>query len=346
MPAVRRRSAWIGWAACALLPGCAGHFEKSHAPADFESGRHSISIHPSEFHRASAAHPSGARPLAFASLFADLPIADDDGAAAAPMGDSGDAPLFFVDAIYRALHANPDISAARHIPEQARAAVDGVRAVYDPEAFAEWQYAMDRDMGLALDSARLDRRSVTQRAGIRQHLPTGGRITVYREWIDGREWGSGRADARMTVATNVLELRQPLLRGSLDRDTRARLRMARLEAEASEQDFQGVFSDVAAAAGEAYWHLAGAMEEVRIAKETLFKAAAVHEREMTRQEDGFLSILDVERAIEAASAREVDLLRAEENMAILRERLGYLMGLESGEAAWLALAEPVDAPAF
>lgn len=235
--------------------------------------------------------------------------------------------LSLQDIAFSTLKNNHDIRVAKHAPDQARAGVMEAKAAYDPEAFVDWQHSRDNNPATRAYNRNYhnDYRKDTERAGVKQHLPSGGDLSAYREWTQGSERYSGYSPNRGSGGAYVVELSQPILRGFGDKETRTVLQITRLQVEQSVEELRQTMIQSLGDAIDAYWTVALRKEEVRIQEETLGMAEELLDREQERQSKGISTPLDVDRAREAVATRKAILYQIREQERITQERLKLLM---------------------
>lgn len=264
-------------------------------------------------------------------------------------GRNEENPLSLHDVVQTVLKNNHNIRIAFHKPDQARAGIMEAKAAYDPEAFADWQHTRNENpksvaLGRRFDS---DYRNDTERAGVRQHLPTGGTVSAYREWNQGTERNSGYARQRGHGGAYVLELSQPLLNGFADKENRTIIEISRLQLDISEEEVRLAVLASMADSIEAYWNAALSELEVTIAAETLNMAETLLNRERDRQTKGVSTPLDVHRAREAVATRTNNLLNAREQRQNAQERLKLLLNAPSapiGTDVRIIVTEDLETP--
>ena len=257
--------------------------------------------------------------------------------------------LSLQDAITSALRNNQGIRVASHKPEQARAGIMEAKAAYDPETFAEWEHSRNENPFRASTGERNKNytRYDSERVGIRQRLPTGGALSGYREWENGVDKTYGQDKRRAGAGGYVIELSQPLLNGFGDKEVRTNIVISRLQHDMSEEEFRQTVMQTMADTIEAYWNVALAREEVRIAEETLAMAQALLERESLRQGKDLSTRLDVHRAREAVSTRTTTLLNAQDQEQITQERLKLMLNNRTapiGTDVKIVIAETMETP--
>lgn len=233
-----------------------------------------------------------------------------------------------MEAVMVALRNNPDIKVAAHGPFQAETHVMQAKSVYDPVAFADWQHSRNKNPDQIGYQRVYDNeyRSNTERAGVRQHLPTGGDLTAYREWNQAQDRNIGSPTQEGHGGAYILEFSQPLLTGFADQENRTIISLSRLQVDISEEDFRRVVINTMADLIETYWNVALATEEIAIHEETVVMAQRLLEREDSRKRQGISTPLDVHRAREAYSTRINNLFYAKEQYQTAQERLKLYLG--------------------
>ncbi len=253
------------------------------------------------------------------------------------------------EAVTSVLRCNQGIRVAAHGPDQARAGIMEAKAAYDPEAFAEWEHSRNENPGVTSSGERYKNRYTYdgERAGVRQRLPTGGSLSGYREWEHGSDKRHGYDTTRDSGGAYVIELSQPLLNGFGDKEVRTIIEISRLQYDMSEEEFRQTVIRTMADSIEAYWSVALAREEVRIAEETLAMAQTLLERESLRQGQELSTQLDVHRAREAVSTRTSTLLTARDQEQMAQERLKLMMNSVTapiGADTRLQITEQMETP--
>ena len=262
-------------------------------------------------------------------------------------------PMSLLDVTASVLRNNREIRIAAYKPEQARAAIMQAKAVYDPEAFADWTHSRTESpqqisIG-GIPSRNREFRNEVARAGVRQHMPSGGTVSVYREWNSGMERNPGVSRTPGHGGAYVAEITQPILNGFGDMENRTVIAISRLQVDMSEEEFRQRVMETMAQAMEAYWTVVLAREEIRINQESLSMAENLLEREIGRKDEGIATRLDVDRAREAVASRAYNLVLSREQYAIAQENLKYLLNDKSAPIGMDVYVEPVeqlDTPLF
>lgn len=249
------------------------------------------------------------------------------------------------------LKNNRSIQVAAYKPESAKAGIMEAKSAYDPEAFADWTFSRSEAPAPVIISGipapNRDFRNNVTRTGITQRIPTGGKVSAYREWNDGTERNPGSDPTRGHGGAYVAELSQPLLNGFADAENRAVIEISYLQADMSSEEFRQTVLETMADAMEAYWAVALAREELRINQETLAMAVTLLNREQGRKQEGIATQLDVNRAREAASTRAYNVLLSREQFAQAQEKLKYHLnsgGAPIGTEIQVDVVESIETP--
>ena len=275
-------------------------------------------------------------------MLAGLAPADSGGS---PMGDE-EISLSLQDVVVSVLRNNRDIRVASHRPVQAKAGVLEAQSAYDPEAFAEWQYQKNNNPSKTKgrDSQYYNN---TEKAGIRQRIPTGAIVSGSREWTHGVEKAQSFPNEHGQGGAYVLEISQPILNGFGDLEARSAIAVSRVQVGISEEELRQTMMSSAAEAMEIYWYVAMAHEDVRIYKENLAMAEDLLGREIKRQREGLSTELDVQRAREAVASRATTVLNAQDQQQIYQERLKLMLNnsmYQVGSRTSIKVTENLDTP--
>lgn len=271
------------------------------------------------------------------------------GATVAPE-DSADGPLHLTlrEAVALALRRNLDLRAAAYSPSIARASVDESAALYDHLFTARVQggEALSPDpVPGRIDTYDVD--SLALGMGVQRLLPTGGVLSLQAS-SDRTLTNSAFTvlDPRWDSSLNLV-LRQPLLRGRGRDVTELGLEFARNNSDLSRLDLRNRTESLVLQVETVYWTLVDARGQVEVQQKSLDVARDLLRIAEARLEAGAGTRVDVSQAAAGVALREVDLLRAENDMRSVEERL---MGLVSprgptrpGETE--RRLEPADDPA-
>lgn len=249
---------------------------------------------------------------------------------------AGDGPvsLSVEEAVVLAMRNNRDLAVQTFNPVIAGTFERIERGVFDPVAFAEFEYgeetASEIDRGTGTRFAVEDNET-TAAAGIRQDLPTGTNIEMSVEQNrDTSDRTPEQQDARLGLTVT-----QQLLRGAGPAVNLVAIRQAQLDAEASRYELQGFAEALLAEAEAAYWRYTLAQENTRIFAESLDLSQRQRDEVDQRIEIGVLAEAEAAVAYAEVALREQALINARSDEAAERLRLLRLLNLtEGGEGAW------------
>ncbi len=289
-------------------------------------------------HRGPQRDEAGARPgaavlfLLGAALLLGSPAQAQSGAAgpAGPVAPTlqGDLALSLADAIAMGIENNLDVEIVRHDPLIADYQATSAWGVYDPEFFADFEYASDENpVASSLQSATsVSERRVGGNGGVRGLLPKLG--WSYQVGYTGQSLESTSSiqslspEYRTTVlATATL----PILRGFLWGDGWTQVKLSDVQSETAYETFRRQLMDVVKAIEDAYWNLAARRDQLRVAETSVETASELLEQTEAQYEVGVVSRVEVVEAEAGIAAREVDLIRARNELGRGQDELVNLV---------------------
>lgn len=231
--------------------------------------------------------------------------------------------LSLQDAVLRALANNLDIRVLSYDPAVSRQDMVRAAAVFDYTVYGAMSYAKDEKRRAQAYSGEITKLR-NWSLGVREHTITGADWSL--EWAMTRAWD----DAQLTTLhtryepTVVLQVSQPLLRNAWPEFNLAQVRVARLNAQISEQDFRAKVEEVLTQVVVAYWTLFQARREVEIAQELLAVTNETYERVLGRVplDATEASVRQVEAS---ARIRQAGLIRARKNVLDVQDSLARLL---------------------
>ena len=260
--------------------------------------------------------------------------------------DTDSLPMTLKQVAGSVLRGNRTIRVAGYRPEQARADIMSAKSVYDTELFADWTHSRtDTTAAMIITgypSRNREFRNEVGRTGIRQHTPSGAKVSAYREWNSGIERDPGSDKSRGHGGAFVAEISQPVLNGFADMENRSVIQINRLQVDITQEEFRQTVMETMTQALEAYWSVVQAREDVRINKEVLDMAEKLLEREIGRKDEGISTQLDVDRAREAVSTRAYSVHLAKEQYMQAQETLKYYMNDKAVPVGMDIHVDPVE----
>jgi outer membrane protein TolC len=257
--------------------------------------------------------------------------------------------LTLEEAVSLALRNNLDLRASSFSPAISETSLLEARTLYD-HLFTARVDGSDRRFpvpgaGGVVDT--LDEDSLSGSVSVERLLPTGGVVSL--------EASSDRALTNSTFATLdprwdsslTLVFRQPLLRGRGRDYTEAGVRFAENNKDLVDFDFRSRTESLVLNVESTYWSLVNARGQVEVQRKSLDVALDLLRIADARLKAGAGTKVDVSQAGAGVALREVDLLRAENDMRSVAERLLGIVRPRtiSGVEGDLLAVEPADDPA-
>ncbi|MEO0514105.1 MAG: TolC family protein [Planctomycetota bacterium] len=247
------------------------------------------------------------------------------------LASDGPVLLSVEDAVVLAMRRNRDLTVQTFSPVIAGTFERIERGVFDPVAFAEFEYGeetaseIDRGTGTRFN---VEDRTTAAAAGITQDLPTGTAVEMSVEQNrDTSNRTPEQQDARLGLTVT-----QQLLRGAGPAVNLVSIRQAQLDAEASRYELQGFAEALLAEVESAYWRYALAQENTAIFTESRDLSRRQRDEVDERIKIGVLAEADAAVAYAEVALREQALINARSDEADQRLRLLRLLNLTGDEA--------------
>lgn len=259
----------------------------------------------------------------------------------------GKVSLSLQEVVRRAMLNSLDIQIASYDPAIAEADVLAAESIFDPTLFLEGTLInIDRPNTAFLN---LVGNTVTQEAtraaslGIRKTFATGGSLTVSENYEYFRS--NSPLLASPTYSTNFLvELAQPLLRNMGLDANKAKIYIASHNRKATISDFRRTVLDVLVDIETTYWELVFAVGDVEVRKRSVTLAEEVYRKEKIREEEAMSRPLEVSRARAAFTSRKAELIRAQNRVHDLSDKLKSLVNDPELDLRRGVLIVPSDDP--
>lgn len=234
----------------------------------------------------------------------------------------GDGPieLSIEEAAVLALRNNRDLAVEQLVPVITGAYERIERGVFDPEMFAEFEYAeetaseIDRGTGQQFS---VDSNETEAVAGVRQGLPSGTDVELsvaQRRDISNR--APEQQDARLGLTVT-----QQLLRGAGPAVNLARVKQAELDTRASLYELRGYAESLLAQVESTYWRYTLSLERIAIYQESLDIARRQRDEVEQRIEVGALAKTEGAVARAEVALREQALIDARSDLEAQRLQL-------------------------
>ncbi|MEW6517979.1 MAG: TolC family protein [Thermodesulfobacteriota bacterium] len=271
------------------------------------------------------------------------PAAAGEGPLALP--DGGVLELGVEQAIVFALRNNRDLRVQQLSPVITGTFEAIERGVYDPELFADLEYARqegsDTDRFDALDSDAEEGYAAT--LGVRRQLPTGTSVEAAVEQSRSDDF----SDPTEQTARAGISITQSLLRGLGPAVNLVNIRQAELETAISVHELRGVIEALLADTEIAYWEYVLAGQKIEIVERSLAIARQQLDEIEQRIEVGTLPRIEAAAAHAQVARHEQALIDAHSALTASRLRLLRLINADEGRGLDLeirALSGPAITP--
>lgn len=280
-----------------------------------------------------------------ADVYADQAL--DPGASLLAVETTPTVTLDLTGAIRKTIEHNLDLRVARLTPQISEQQITQAQAVFDFVLFASTNVA-DLDTpqppgtvpGLSGDQKSSTR---TLSTGIRKDLSTGGRITAQAEVNRTQQTPSLFGVSRFYGSDLLLQFEQPLLRGFGSDVAEASIRLTSIANQADLAALKQSMIELANAVEQAYWQLVAARSVLLIQQRLYEQTLAMRDKLEPRL--GFdLLLADLNEVNARVDQRYADVLRAQQNVRMLSDRLKRLMNDPELSVIDETLVEPSDTP--
>ena len=235
--------------------------------------------------------------------------------------------VHLAEAIRMALENNLDLEVARSEPLVAREGVHQAEGAFDPLGFTESRFDRDEQpIASTVQSAfgsgtQIDSNQWTHSSGLSGKIPLGlSYSSTYNfERLDSTS-GFNALDRQYTP-TWLSEVRLPLLRDLFHNRANVTVKRSRLTRQISDEEFRRFLSDLLVEVERAYWELAAARAEVRVAEKSLQTANDLLKHTRVQYQVGVVSKVNVTQAVAGAAEREVTAITAENRAGRAQDNL-------------------------
>jgi outer membrane protein TolC len=253
------------------------------------------------------------------------------------------------DAVQRALERNLDISVERLNPQAFDFSLAALRANYLPQFTSTFGYRSQSQFSRSQTAGGdlLVTGTTTGNAGFLQNLKWGGGSYALSFNNNRQNQSDAFAIRNPSINTSFTATAvQPLLRSFRIDNTRAQLRITKLNQEISELDLRATIVRTIANVRNAYWDLIFAIESVKVAQSSLDLATKLVEDNRARVEVGTLAPLDVVQAQAEEATRRQALVAAQGTQRTTELALKRLIVSGTDDPYWSATLDPVERPEY
>ncbi len=259
----------------------------------------------------------------------------------------GEMKLSLDAAIQLALENNLDVEIQRFGPLISGEDETIAWGTYDPELFAEFGYASNKDPNaFALNNVSSSLEKPTDGfGGFRGLIPLAGSSYDFRFAGSRKTTNSSVQSLSPELRSSFsLSLNQPLLRGLWWNEPWTRVKTTALIYDQSIEEFRTVVMDMVMAVENAYWDLIAKEEQMNVQKKSLETAEALLEQSKIEYEVGVASKVKVVESEAGVAQREFELIRATNFFRSAQDNLvDLILGTRFTADAALNV-EPTDRP--
>ena len=183
-------------------------------------------------------------------------------------------------------------------------------------------------------ASQLDGATVTQNetiaanAELRQPISSGGDFTI--NFQNSRSQSNSRfSDINPSLRSSLtVAFNQPLLRNRGKKITERNLAVARLNSDISLEDLEVQVVDTVQTVANGYWALVEALEQLKVAEESLALAEELHEMNRIQIEVGTLAPLELVQSEAGIATREEEIIRVQAQIQDAADELRRLLNLD------------------
>jgi len=255
--------------------------------------------------------------------------------------------LTLEEIVRRALRSSLDIQVASYTPAISETDIMAAESDFDPEYFLEGSYEKTDRPNMAFTNMANSRYSFEDShivsTGVRKTFATGGSIAV-SENLDYFRTNSPVQESPIYATSFMVELTQPLLRDMGLDANKAQIYIASHNRDASVEAFRATVMDVLLDLETVYWELVYSVRDVQVRERSLALAEEVLRREKSREEQKMAKPLEVSRARAAVTSRRAELIRAQNRVRDLSDRIKSVLNDAELDLTDEVLIVPADGP--
>ena len=254
------------------------------------------------------------------------------------------------EAVRLALENNLGIQAERMSPEINTLAIAQARAAYAPTFFSNFNTRSSTQPPSSFitgGSSVLTNESFSQNGGLAQNVPWGG--GRYSFSLDGAKVKTSAIDSRFNpqLSSNLsAQFVQPLLRNFTFDSLRQQVETSRNNQVIADIGLREQVALTTQAVRNGYFDLIGAIEGLKVARQSLDLALESLKNNQTRLEVGTMAPIDIIEAEAEVARTEEGAITAEARIKSAEDRLRALIMNPNQRDFWSVRIEPADAPAI
>ncbi len=253
------------------------------------------------------------------------------------------------DAIRLALINNLEIAIEDYNEDLNRQQIFGTRGFYDPRLQFEVGWAATENPARSiLDAGRGIPVNTTNRiyfdTSLVQNLPNGSSLTLN---FNNNRFSTNSAFSFMNPSFGsnfAASLRQPLLRGFRQTQTRRQLKLYNLDIEISDSQFQQKVSEIVQQVQNQYWELVFAIESYEAIRKSMELAIIQHENNQKRVRIGVMAPIEVTASRAEVATREQEMIQSEVQIITSQNGLKRYLAPDPTAAIWNLTLIPTQLP--
>jgi len=248
-------------------------------------------------------------------------------------------------AVVIALQNNLGLLVQRYQRSQALFQVNQAYGIYDTLLAVNTNVNSDsRPSASQLDGALVtENETITANVDLSQPISSGGDFSI--NWQNSRSESNSRfSDINPSLRSSLeIAFNQPLLRNRGKRMTERNLAVARLNSDISMEDLEVSVIDTVQTVANGYWALVEALEQFKVAEESLALARELHEMNRIQIEVGTLAPLELVQSEAGIATREEEIIQVQSQIQDAADELRRLLNLDE-RAFWGLEIVPTTSP--
>ncbi len=253
------------------------------------------------------------------------------------------------DAIRLALINNLEIAIEDYNEDLNRQWIFGTRGFYDPRLRFEVGWAATENPARSiLDAGRGIPVNTTDRiyfdTSLVQNLPNGSSVTLN---FNNNRFSTNSAFSFMNPSFGsnfAVSLRQPLMRGFRQTQTRRQLKLYNLETEINDSQFQQKVSEIVQQVQNQYWELVFAIESYEAIRKSMELAIIQHENNQKRVRIGVMAPIEITASRAEVATREQEMIQSEVQIITSQNGLKRYLAPDPTAAIWNLTLIPTQLP--
>ncbi len=249
------------------------------------------------------------------------------------------------EAIAIALQNNLALLVQRYQRSQSLFRINQEYGIYDLVLGVDSSVNSDsRPSASQLDGALVTQNeTITTNVELRQPISSGGEFTI--NFQNNRSESNSRfSDINPSLRSSLtVAFNQPLLRNRGKKTTERNLAVARLNSDISLEDLEVQVVDTVQTVANGYWALVEALEQFKVAEESLALAEELHEMNRIQIEVGTLAPLELVQSEAGIATREEEIIRVQAQIQDAADELRRLLNLNEA-SFWDLEITPTTSP--